>query len=341
MIKFFRRIRQHLLSENKFGKYLMYAFGEIVLVVIGILIALSLNTAKVKKNNKVKISNILREIQQDLEKDISNSKTFFNNFMFVDSIQDIVLNKKYSFEDYEARKALTVGAAIRTFLIHTNGYDNLIRNMDIMPEEYRQLLPDLNQLYVTHSRHINVVNARLRETVYDHLDFRYNQPWSRDWNLRIPNKEAIDYFLNDERYKRYVLKYMFDRSQVLLLSTRFRIDALKTYWKIAILLDEEDRIPKTIRLINKDSITQNKLIGNYSLIDSIGGVFGKKVKIDKEDSHLNYRIISSDINPRITKLFWHKESIYFSEQTLIINFNKTDTLILSAHVYGKGIYVRD
>ena len=43
MIKFFRQIRQRLLTENKFSKYLLYAIGEIVLVVIGILIALQLN----------------------------------------------------------------------------------------------------------------------------------------------------------------------------------------------------------------------------------------------------------------------------------------------------------
>jgi len=43
MIKFFRKIRQKLLSENKFRKYLTYAFGEIILVVIGILIALQIN----------------------------------------------------------------------------------------------------------------------------------------------------------------------------------------------------------------------------------------------------------------------------------------------------------
>ncbi|MET6991789.1 hypothetical protein ABXZ36_14155 [Sediminicola arcticus] len=43
MIKLFRRIRQNLLTENKFNKYLLYAIGEIVLVVIGILIALQIN----------------------------------------------------------------------------------------------------------------------------------------------------------------------------------------------------------------------------------------------------------------------------------------------------------
>jgi hypothetical protein len=50
MIKFFRKIRQNLLVENRFnkpaspaGRYLLYAIGEIILVVIGILIALQIN----------------------------------------------------------------------------------------------------------------------------------------------------------------------------------------------------------------------------------------------------------------------------------------------------------
>ena len=45
MIKLFRKIRQNLLTENKFSKYLIYAIGEIVLVVIGILIALAINNS--------------------------------------------------------------------------------------------------------------------------------------------------------------------------------------------------------------------------------------------------------------------------------------------------------
>ena len=43
MIKFFRKIRQNLLSEGKTGKYVKYAIGEIFLVMIGILLALQVN----------------------------------------------------------------------------------------------------------------------------------------------------------------------------------------------------------------------------------------------------------------------------------------------------------
>ena len=44
MINFFRKIRQRLLTENRFSKYLIYAIGEILLIVVGILFALQLKT---------------------------------------------------------------------------------------------------------------------------------------------------------------------------------------------------------------------------------------------------------------------------------------------------------
>ncbi|GAA4812071.1 DUF6090 family protein [Litoribaculum gwangyangense] len=54
MIKFFRKIRQNLLMENKTGKYFKYAIGEIVLVVIGILIALQINNwNETRKSNRL------------------------------------------------------------------------------------------------------------------------------------------------------------------------------------------------------------------------------------------------------------------------------------------------
>ena len=51
MIKFFRKIRYNLMSENNTGKYLKYAIGEIVLVMIGILLVLDENNKKVTRTN--------------------------------------------------------------------------------------------------------------------------------------------------------------------------------------------------------------------------------------------------------------------------------------------------
>lgn len=68
MIKFFRRIRQKLLSENKFSKYLVYAFGEIILVVIGILIALQINNWNEDRKSEIKEIQILSNLKTELEK---------------------------------------------------------------------------------------------------------------------------------------------------------------------------------------------------------------------------------------------------------------------------------
>jgi len=69
MIKFFRKIRQKLLTENKFSKYLIYAIGEIILVVIGILIALSINNWNENQKTETKIKNSLVELRNDLIRD--------------------------------------------------------------------------------------------------------------------------------------------------------------------------------------------------------------------------------------------------------------------------------
>lgn len=70
MFKFFRKIRQRLLIENRFSKYLLYAIGEIILVVIGILIALQVNNWNEERIEQARISEYARSLKQDLLGDI-------------------------------------------------------------------------------------------------------------------------------------------------------------------------------------------------------------------------------------------------------------------------------
>lgn len=108
MIKFFRKIRQKLLSENKFSKYLIYAIGEIVLVVIGILIALSINNwnENVKKLQQEKI--YYCKIKEDLESDKINinisleslNERIFSTKRALNNLYDGVDDKSVILEDY-------------------------------------------------------------------------------------------------------------------------------------------------------------------------------------------------------------------------------------------------
>lgn len=86
MIKFFSKIRQKLLIENRFNKYLLYAIGEIILVVIGILIALQINTwsenKKIKTEEKKLITGLIQNIEDDIKSLISLKK---EDSIFVDA----------------------------------------------------------------------------------------------------------------------------------------------------------------------------------------------------------------------------------------------------------------
>jgi len=71
MIKFFRRIRQRMIKENRVSKYLLYAIGEVVLVVIGILIALQLNNWNQHRVASEKEQLLLSELHEEF---INNKK---------------------------------------------------------------------------------------------------------------------------------------------------------------------------------------------------------------------------------------------------------------------------
>ncbi len=80
MIKFFRKIRQNLLSEGKTGKYFKYAIGEIVLVVIGILIALQINNWNENRKLEAKTQNYYQQLLEDLYKDKAFAKSTIKKF---------------------------------------------------------------------------------------------------------------------------------------------------------------------------------------------------------------------------------------------------------------------
>ena len=80
MIKFFRKIRQRLLTENKFGKYLLYAIGEIILVVIGIMIALQVNNWNQTRKQLDNEVQLYSKLYNDLNSEYLNIDTEFQQF---------------------------------------------------------------------------------------------------------------------------------------------------------------------------------------------------------------------------------------------------------------------
>lgn len=75
MIQIFRKIRQKLLSENRVTRYLIYSLGEIVLVMVGILLALQVNNWNEELKIRIADQRILQNLQTELVLNIKNLET--------------------------------------------------------------------------------------------------------------------------------------------------------------------------------------------------------------------------------------------------------------------------
>ncbi len=143
MIKFFRKIRQKLLTGNKFSKYLLYAIGEIMLVVVGILIAIQINNWNENRKDRLNEQVIFLNLKQDLETEIIN----LDNHL---KIQDIIIedciyilkhfDKNYGFKNNDSLFLKINSLFIRetplltktTFeTLKNTGTLNLIKNIDL------------------------------------------------------------------------------------------------------------------------------------------------------------------------------------------------------------------
>jgi hypothetical protein len=169
MIKFFRKIRQNLLLEGKTGTYLKYAIGEILLVVIGILIALQVNNwnelRKTQRSETQFIENITSDLKRDRDElrrvvDLANRKVqifqqmeselpglYYSNKNQLDSLMMEFLTPLQTFYPLTGTfDAAVSGNEIsayrnevfksRVFNVYNALYSRLNRNMDIIIDRW-------------------------------------------------------------------------------------------------------------------------------------------------------------------------------------------------------------
>jgi hypothetical protein len=106
MINFFRKIRKKMADDNKPMKYLRYAIGEILLVVVGILIAESINNWNTNRVNRQLERQYLSSIVKDLKfESQAYQNTILNKFQF--KVDALMLAKKYAYGNYVVKDTLS------------------------------------------------------------------------------------------------------------------------------------------------------------------------------------------------------------------------------------------
>jgi len=180
MIKFFRKIRQKMLKENKFSKYLLYAIGEIILVVIGILIALQINNWNENRKNSNEEIAILQSLDKNLilakkqsESLVSTEKDSKAVLLLVLGIDTIIDRNSISdniFKDafWNLENDIPV---INTYtdLKNTNKL-GLIKNQKIK-EKFTSLEVNLNELKGMLDDRLNVQQIRIDDVAENEINF--------------------------------------------------------------------------------------------------------------------------------------------------------------------------
>jgi hypothetical protein len=281
MIKFFRKIRQKLLSENKFSKYLIYAIGEIILVVIGILIALSINNWNEEKANEVKIKTTLKQIQADLLNDIQEVAPIVNDYQYRIELIDNFLNKRKP-DSYFDENLLSL-AYINLFYLplqqSNQSYENLKNQISNIPEEYNDALYNLNKLYVENTGMHLEIQENVKNEIQSYrstLAKTYN--WMEDYYNNNITNEMKDYLLTSEIHRRQLVSNRRLYVEYYISLGLIKSHSILSYYMIRDVLKDNSELPEIIKELKLDYPKSNiqEYLGNYVLNNEVAITIEKK-----------------------------------------------------------------
>ena len=205
MIKFFRHIRRSLIQENQMGKYVKYAIGEILLVVIGILIALQINNW----NENRKVENEINQTLTDLEKDLINNhkeaQRVLKFYYKLDSLTQLGIYDKLKKEDYYNNQFLNyLTTNWDQFRPKTS---NIIKLIDYEKDAKTEYKPIIEAAKLLRDQKIDLDSNwdHVAKTINNEMEFnsKYLFTLAKD---SINKAAKIEHFLNNPEHEKRLSK---------------------------------------------------------------------------------------------------------------------------------------
>ncbi len=346
MIKFFRKIRQNLVMENNTGKYFKYAIGEIILVVIGILIAIQVSNWNETRNARNKTEALFDKFENELELTIGNANNDISISTLMDSVTKPILANKITRQNYIddnwLRHLSTFRITLNPDLDHLN---KLIEKEELLDEKYKEVMTDINNFRYTREREIDYMN-RLRISAEENSDYiNLNFPWAR-LKDSISNENAYRYFLTDENYKNRLFNHWQNAMEYAAIINNYRVGTLGILSKLKILregyssseleilfnkLEQRpfERIGKNERITDK--ISENQ-IGKSALIVNVSKD-NFRYMLKNRKGHI---LRSGTSSPGEIFPIWSPEVDLFSDHFRIFELYKNDDLIEKYKVVQHG-----
>ena len=232
MINFFRKIRQKTLSENKFSKYLLYAIGEIVLVVIGILIALQINNWNQNRIRNIEEINVLKDIRTGLKKD--KKDIVFNISRIKSSISsgDKVIYALENKLPYRDSISLYLGDLMFPvmFMHSTNAFETLkSKGIDLIknPELRDEIISVYDALYNSFLKVETMMTEENERGIKHIFSTRFHEAYVYDLDKKgfdarltpieyntLSSDQEFNYFLKTYKNRLYILLHIHYRARI-------------------------------------------------------------------------------------------------------------------------------
>ncbi len=208
----FRKSKMSTLKRNRFGRYLTYVIGEILLVVVGILIALSINNFSERRKQEGRLRNIFLTFQKDIENDIADIdrvlEYYGGNQVAFRQIMDGSMNKT---QFRECRDCTFLITGHNSFNIEIRGYEALKSFNSAYDED--SLVNQIVQSMTASIENINAIDELIRESITKDLEsWRDEHDWFSDFAQEIVSDDYIEFATTDQTYRnqaswRYILIY--------------------------------------------------------------------------------------------------------------------------------------
>jgi hypothetical protein len=239
MLRFFRQIRQKLLTENRFSKYLLYAIGEILLVVIGILIALQVNNWNEHRKDRIAEQKMLNALIEDLGVNINR----LNNDISLE--QRTIRQAKKIIQHLDDRKPydpsldVIFSEAIYSpdIIISSSGYESLkTRGIDIVQNELlrKKIVNLFDVIYV----HLIAETVRLENQFWPSSVLPMIHRHFRETEFRKLTPTNYEALIEDTTYKNMVMHRVHFRKLALDLKSQALQDTEELVKMIEIELDK-------------------------------------------------------------------------------------------------------
>jgi hypothetical protein len=234
MIKFFQKIRLDLMSKNQTGKYLKYAIGEIVLVIVGILMALQINNWNEGRKLVQNVERLMTVFESELEANIESCSSLIRHGYRCDSVATLFVNGKLIpdmlRENRDLVRYLGFGTSSRRFI--DDNLDEIIATEKQLPAAYAQLIPDLKELKRRIESQRKWEQVAIDISISSKKEMTLEFPW---YQLRdsLSRELRIEHYLTDPIYKGRVLHYNdYQLGENVWDATLIRTSSIALLWKI-------------------------------------------------------------------------------------------------------------